>query len=363
MFVSSKAKIAANSKQQKEKKYVMAKRLVFSDESINSYGFWLKNDGADLSLFSKNPILLWMHNRSWRGTKDEVLPLGTVKDVKFNAEKEQWEAEPDFDMGDAFAAEIARKWEAGVLRMCSAGITPKEFSEEKKLMKPGQTRATVTKWQLKEISIVDIGSNQNAIALFNEDDEQITLADGNDNLPVPLIRLFNQNNNNMEVIKLSDGTEMTVDQVQKLRDDNAQHEQSITTLTAERDGFKSKVEGFELAEKTALKNEAETLLNDAIKDGRVDATPGADGKTAKEVWLKFFETDHASAKSALASIPKRQKTIDKLNDDQETEREKFEKLSWDEMDQSGKLETLKLKHWDLYESKFEEKFGNKPTKK
>jgi hypothetical protein len=343
----------------------MAKRLVFSDESINSYGFYLKNDGADLSLFKKNPILLWMHNQAWRGTKDEVLPIGTVKDIKFNEQKQQWEAEPVFDMEDEFAAEIGRKWEAGVLRMCSAGIRPIEYSEDKKLMKKGQTRATVVKWLLREISIADIGSNYNAVALYNKDDQMVRLADNSENIPVPEIKLHNQNNQNMETIKLADGKELSVEDVQKLHDEDATRRETITTLTAERDGLKTKVDGFEAAQKAELKTEAVNLVDAAVKDGRIDAKPDDKGKTAKDNWLKFFETDHEGAKVALASIPKRKSIATQISsggEQNDTELADLQKQSWDELDKSGKLVTLKDKYYDEYELKFEEKFGTKPEK-
>ena len=341
----------------------MAKRLVFSDETINSYGFYLVNAGADLSLFKKNPIMLWMHNRPWRGTKDEVLALGTVENISFNETEQRWEGDPVFDMKDPFAAQIAQKWEDGIYRMCSAGIKPVEWSSEPTLLKPGQTRETVTKWILKEISIVDIGSNHNAVQLYNQDDEVIELSDKNpSDLPIPLL-LSNQKNSEMEVIKLADGTQLTLAQVEKLHADNATQQQTIQTLTSDRDGYKTKVEAFELAEKNARKTEAENLVDAATKDGRIDATPGADGKSAKEQWLNFFETNHEGAKLALASIPKRTPVAGTLAEGATlTELEKLTKLSWDELDRGNHLETVKTKYYDLYESKFEEKFGKKPKK-
>ena len=345
----------------------MSKPLVFSDESLNSYGFYLKNDGCDLSLFKKNPILLWMHNRSWRGSKDEILPIGTVKDIKFNEEKQQWEAEPVFDLEDEFAAEIGRKYDAGVLRMCSAGLRPLEFSEDPKLMKKGQTRATVTKWILREISIVDIGSNYNAVALYNDDDEVINLADDDQHIPVPKIKLSDKPKiqKQMEVIKLADGRELTVSQVQELAEKASTQEQTITTLTADRDQLKTEVDGYKQAEKDRLSAEATNLVDAAIKDGRIDATPKEDGKSAKENWLKFFENDHESAKSALESIPSRKTAFTKLQDGETEkldEREELAKLSWEELDRSDKLAACRANHYDLYEEKFEKKFGRKPNK-
>jgi hypothetical protein len=38
------------------------------------------------------------------------------------------------------------------------------------------------------------------------------------------------------------------------------------------------------------------------------------------------------------------------------------KLSWDELDKSGKLRTLKDKYTDLYDEKFKTKYGIEPNK-
>ena len=49
--------------------------------------------------------------------------------------------------------------------MFSAGIEIIETSSEASLMLPGQTRPTITKWKLEEVSIVDIGGNDEALRL------------------------------------------------------------------------------------------------------------------------------------------------------------------------------------------------------
>ena len=332
----------------------MAKPFVFSDESINSYGFYLKNDGGDVSLYEKNPILLWMHQRGQR------LPLGTAKDIHFNDEQQRWEGTPEFDLDDDFAAEVARKWEAGILRMTSAGVKVLKWSADPKFKKEGQTRETALKWQLKEISIVDIGSNSNALQLYDNDDNLVDLSDGGNN-PA---KLLNLNNREMEVITLADGTKLeNVEDVQALFDKNAENEQTITTLTAERDQLKTENDGYKTAEEEARKAEATQLMDEAVKDGRIDATPNEGGESGREPWQKFFDTNHDGAKAALAAIPKRQKVAENLSDEAKTEREQLEKLSWEQLDSSGKLETVKEKYEDLYDSKFEEKFGKKPEKK
>ena len=159
----------------------MGRRVVISDENLNSFGFWVKTDGIDISQFEKNPILLWMHNRAFRGTKDEVLPIGRVEDLKF--ENGALTGLPVFDQNDEFAKTIESKWEAKILNMCSPGLQPVELSEAPEFLKSGQIRPTLLKSKLRELSIADLGSNDNALALalYDNDGQLITLSDGVEN--------------------------------------------------------------------------------------------------------------------------------------------------------------------------------------
>jgi hypothetical protein len=84
---------------------------------------------------------------------------------------------PVFDEQDAFAKKIADKWERGFLKMASAGLDLVEQSTEATLLLPGQTRATVTKSKLIEVSIVDIGANDDALALYRQG-KRLDLAKG-----------------------------------------------------------------------------------------------------------------------------------------------------------------------------------------
>jgi len=55
--------------------------------------------------------------------------------------------------------------------MCSPGLDPITISDDAKYLLPGQTRSTLLKSELSELSIVDIGSNKNALKLnLGEDD-------------------------------------------------------------------------------------------------------------------------------------------------------------------------------------------------
>lgn len=142
----------------------MSSRTVrISNSRLNSYGFRLLTSGADLTQYQKNPILLFMHNRPWRGTTDEILPIGYVENIR--VEGDDILGELKFDEKDDFARRIAQKWDDGIYRSVSVGVDVLEMSSAPEYILPGQTRATVTRWKLNEISVVDIGANEDAMAL------------------------------------------------------------------------------------------------------------------------------------------------------------------------------------------------------
>lgn len=134
----------------------MAKRIVISDESVNCYGTWISTEGMDISQYEKNPVLLWMH---WRG-----VIIGCMKDIR--KEDGRVTGEPWFDEVREESKQAKAQWEKGTLRMASANIDVLEASDAPEHVKPGQYRATVTRSKLTEVSMVDIGGNDNALPLM-----------------------------------------------------------------------------------------------------------------------------------------------------------------------------------------------------
>lgn len=260
------------------------KRIVISDESINSYGFYVKTDGIDLTAFLKNPVMLWNHNRDWHGTADAQLPIGYWKDLR--VENGVLTGEPVFDETDEFAVKIKNKFEAGILNACSIGFTPIEWSDAPETLKPGQKVATVTRCRLLEVSICDIPANANAtVVMYNEESHIINLSDLPHSAIGPKI-----NNNMSKEIALKLGL-----------DENASPQACVDAIKKKDDEIamlKAKVAGFEKVDATAKKEEAKRLLDDAVKTGRIDAT-------ARPQFEKLFENDHEGAKAALAALAER----------------------------------------------------------
>ncbi len=167
----------------------MAKRIIISDESVNCYGTWISTGGMDISQYEKNPVLLWMH---WRG-----VIIGCIKDIR--KEEGRVTGEPWFDEVREESKQAKAQWEKGTLRMASANIDVIEVSDAPEHVKPGQYRAAVTRSKLTEVSMVDIGGNDNALPLvLSFQGKELKLAAGESSDFLPLL-ITNHNNTDVKM--------------------------------------------------------------------------------------------------------------------------------------------------------------------
>ena len=134
--------------------------MVISTERVNCYGSWVSTNGIEIEQFKRNPVLLYMHQRWGRDT----MPIGRVDDV--HIEGERLLGTLVFDENDPDGKKIADKWDNGFLRMVSPCLDIIETSDAPELRKFGQTRMTVTKSKLVEVSVVDMGANDDALPLM-----------------------------------------------------------------------------------------------------------------------------------------------------------------------------------------------------
>ena len=139
----------------------MTHKFVVNTENVNEYGYRVLTDGIDYTQYLRNPVVLFMHTRP-DGKRAEAI-IGRT--VSLTVEDSKLIAEIEFDEADDFAKEIAGKVQRGFLRMASMYADVIAASDEPELLLPGQTLETVTKCKLVEISIVDIGGNDDAIKL------------------------------------------------------------------------------------------------------------------------------------------------------------------------------------------------------
>ena len=219
----------------------MGKRVRISNESLNCYGFRVLTAGIDVEQYKRNPVLLYMHERG--------NVVGYVKDPK--VENDEITGELMFDCASEQSERCQKQFEFGSLRMVSAGLEIIETSEDPTMLVPGQTRPTITKSRLIEVSVADVGANDDAIVLEK---------DGTCGLP-----LINQNNNQnqedmeQKVIALQLGLPETATE-KEINEKLAQ----LTAVQQENDTLKA--EAQKLTEARIAQ-----LVDNAIAEKRLDA--------------------------------------------------------------------------------------------
>lgn len=165
------------------------KRVRITNDSLNSYGTRVLTAGMDVEQYQRNPVLLYMHERG--------NVIGYVKDLR--VEDGEVTGEPVFDEASELSVRCKKQWEFGSLKMVSAGLDILETSEDPELLVPGQTSPTITKSKLFEVSLVDIGANDDAIVL-QRDGRKITLGRDSEH---PLPMLNNKGQKQMEQKQLA----------------------------------------------------------------------------------------------------------------------------------------------------------------
>lgn len=329
------------------------KTFILHDESVNTQGFRMLTSGADLSIFKSNPVMLLNHN-------DWDLPIGKWENIRI--EGTQILADADFDENDERVKTILDKVERGYLKAASIGAWPPlETSTDPLLMLPGQELPTVTKWIVREASICTIGSNHNALALYDKENRLINMADAKE-----LIRLLDtqkvspQNNRQMTILtgllNLSDSAseQAIADEVRKIIALRDTLQAENTTLKTTNQALSAKVEGFEKKEKETRNATAIQLVDTAIKDGRLDAK-------GKEAWLKMFDSNYDQAAAQLEAIPTRGSVAAQVQPaGGKKENLQLSDMSFSDILKADRLKELK-KDPELYKQKFFEAYGKYPS--
>lgn len=206
------------------------KRVRITNDSLNSYGTRVLTAGMNVEQYQRNPVLLYMHERG--------NVIGYVKDLK--VEDGEVTGELMFDEASELSVRCKKQYEFGSLKMVSAGLDILETSEDPELLVQGQTRPTVTKSKLFEVSLVDVGSNDDAIVL-QKDGKKITLGKDSE-CPLPLLNNNNQKQKQMEqkMVAMQLGLPATateaeinakLDELKTAKEENEQLQQKNAALT------------------------------------------------------------------------------------------------------------------------------------
>lgn len=163
-----------------------SRRIRITNDSLNSYGTRVLTSGMNVEQYQRNPVLLYMHERG--------NVIGYVKDIA--VEDGEVTGELMFDEASELSVRCKKQYEFGSLKMVSAGLDILETSEDPKLLVQGQTCPTITRSKLFEVSLVDIGANDDAIVL-QKDGKKITLGRDSE-CPLPMLNNNNQKQKQME---------------------------------------------------------------------------------------------------------------------------------------------------------------------
>lgn len=305
------------------------KEFCITDDSVNVYKYRCLTAGLLLDEVKKNPIGYHMHNRE-KGV--------VVRWEDFRIDGDKVFAKPVINLSHPEGQSIADQIESGFLNAASVGkIKVLEASEAKSLMLPGQERPTVTKWFPREISLVDIPGNFNALAnLFDKEDNELNLSD------LSNYTIEHTMSNTLDAAKilaalnLKDGDETEV----------------VTAIN----NLVEKADKADSLEKDLKDLKAETVtkqVEDLIDKGTTDKKLTVELATQLK---KSFAENPDGLKDLIDKMPAQVSVTDELKNKEG--KEKFAGKTWDDLYQSDELEGVRQQFPDLYEQLRKEKFPN-----
>lgn len=345
------------------------REFLLTDDSVNVYGFRLLTAGLMLDKVKSNPIGYRMHKR-----EDGVLVRWEDLTIRNNA----LYGKPTINLSNPLGKQTSEEVQNGFLNAASVGkIVVVSFSESPDLMLEGQIGPTVTQWYPKEISLVDLPGNENALAdalqLVDEQDKEIKLADFISQTlqkqPLGLLGGFNQNlkfqNTIMKKsiisllalasINLADNSDDSVvlhhlqDLVEKAKK-LPELEGKMATLKTEKDRAVQ-----DLVDYKAKQSEAhiKAISEAGLKAGKLTPALVAD--------LSLKYADDAEGYQKLVDGLPAYKTVTSEIEQGEQYVKDLAAKSWDELDKAGELPNLKAANIEVFKAKFKNKFGTAYT--
>lgn len=311
------------------------KEFVITDNSVNVYKYRCLTEGFQLDEVLKNPIGFKMHNR-----EGGVV----VRWEDFRIEGDRVLAKPVINLSHPDGEKIASEVESGFLNAASVGkIVVLESSNAKDLKLPKQTGPTVTKWFPREISLVDIPGNYNALAsLYDQELNELNLSDFIENLNTnemaqPEINVAKL----LTALNLSDTAEENeaLETIQDLIDRAGKYEEAKADLDA-------KDQELEDLKAESVKKEVQDLIAKGKADKKVTNELG-------EKLEKQYAENPVDLKDLIDALPAQVSVVDEVKKDSI-----YEGKTWDDLYASGELETVKKEFPDLYENLKNTKYPN-----
>lgn len=307
------------------------KTFCVSDETINDYGFRLLTDGIDTTAFEANPVMLFMHRRGKVFGKWSNL---TKQDGRLLATE-------DFDREDTDkeVQDVIGKVDRGYLNASSLGVTPNEMLWNEALNCYDCVRST-----LVEISVVDVGSNRNALVLYSPTREVLTdvqlasqLAEAHPDLTTTTKTTMLK----LTMLALATGLAETA----------TEDELSARIVQLKgNDDYKAKYDALIADQKKEKVNLAAKLIDDAIADKRI----GAD---MKESYSAMFELSYDHAAKILSGLSKPVDLVEMAKQGGAGASAAAASETWDILHKAGKLEALQLSHPEQFKMLYKAEYG------
>lgn len=330
--------------------------FVVHDESVNTYGFRMLTSGVDLTEFGKNPVMFFNHDTF-------STPIGRWENVR--VEGTRILADPVFDEDDPEAAKIARKVARNFIRAASVGAWVSESSTAPELLLPGQTEPTVTKWSLREISICNIPSNHNAIALYDADGKRVdqkdyaTILQLTDATPTA-----GKSNKDITLTPNNQTPKKQMTELQKMLalSDTAGESEILSAVKTLKDEL-TELRGYKTRRESEDKAKSRALFDELLQKHTLS---GAITKEQKESYTRLFDADAGSTIRLLQSLPEATSVEQAIESARAKSALKtaggklLSDMTWTEIDREGRLSELHAKDPELYAAKFREQFGRDP---
>ncbi len=255
------------------------------------HGITFQMDGGRMDRFRANPVMLYMHQRGH--------VIGRWENLR--QEGDGWMADPVFDVDDDVAARIAGKVERDFLKACSVGVAIHNAEEI-------GAQLVATDWEVFECSIVDAGSNANALSLYTPEGQQVK--DPSKYIQQLTLSIMDKNEKTAKdavkevfpkafAVTLGLAETATADEVQaKLVTLAAETETLLkekTDLAAEKVKLDHEIQALKLAAENSEKTTIKALLDQAVADKKITATE-------RPHYEKLAAADLASVQAIVAKL-------------------------------------------------------------
>lgn len=292
------------------------REFCLTDSSVNCYGYRLMTDGLELDRF-RPAVGFLMHDRA-KGV--------AVQWTDFRREGDALYATPL--VNDAVFPGLAEQIEEGFINAASVGhIVALEMSDDPADKLPGQDGPTARRWFPREVSLVDIPGNYNALGRLYDDAGNV--------LHDLAARRQAGARAGMTPAELIDA--LAADLAPLALDDLRRRAGLADALQAELDALRTERD----------EADARAALDRAVADHRL-------GPDLTEALLPDYKARPQALRALLDKMPPRRAVPAPAP---APPGQDLAAIPWDDLDRRGLLPRLKAERPDVFEQKLRERFG------